>query len=220
MWAVWGGLTLAAAAQSIGALFSQILGVRTPLNPWPALAADPSWRGFGITLAGPVHLAFLILSYSIAVPVYRSFGWSKWPRWYDWGLISLAASFILAQARDLIVLYPDQMTQPGRLLPWLTDPLLLLLLVLAFVLWRSAGGLDGGLTGLCWGFYGLGAFLTLFGDFCSWLAWSQRLNQEQVSFVQWYIWIPAYGCFALGPALQLEAMRYARKGLHQLRRAG
>lgn len=220
MWAVWGGLTVAAVSQAVGAVFSQIVGVDTPLNPWPALASDPSWRAFGITLGGPVHLALLLVSFAIAVPVYRSFGWRTPPRWHDWGVVLLAASYVAMQARDLVLSYPEELRRPARLLSWLMDPLLVVLLILAFVLWRSAGSLEGGLTGLCWGCYGLGILLTLLGNFANWTVWSQRLKWSDASVISWYIWIPAYAGFALGPALQVEAIRFVMQRRGSTKRAG
>ncbi|MBL0157318.1 MAG: hypothetical protein IPP47_09495 [Bryobacterales bacterium] len=151
MWAVWAGLTLAAGAQLAGTAIAQILAARTPLNPWPVLAADPMVRGFGVTLAGPVHLSLLLVSFGLAIAVHRSLGWHGRLRWHDVVMILAATAFVVRQAWDLVALYPEQMQTPRRIVPWLTDPLLLVLLILALVLWRTAGSLRGGLNGLCWG---------------------------------------------------------------------
>lgn len=210
MWAVWGGLTCAAAAQLAGAVIAQILSVRTPLNPWPALAGNAFVRGLGVTCAGPVHLSLLLLSFALAITVHRSFGWSGRLRWYDWPVILIVAGLTGRQTRDLLVLYPEQMTGPARLVQWLTDPLLLVLLILVAFLWRAAGSRQGGLAGLCWGFYGLGILLTALGDFSLWTVWSGHLKVEDASLVSWFVWLPAYGAFALGPACQVEAVELAR----------
>jgi hypothetical protein len=211
MWAVWGGLTAAAAAQLTGSVIAQVLSARTPLNPWPQLAGNAELRGFGVACAGPLHLSLLLLSFALAIAVHRSFGWRGRLRWYDWAVILAVAAFTGRQARDLFVLYPDQMTSAVRMIPWLTDPLLLVLMVLALILWRSAGSMRGGLTGLCWGFYGLGILLTAVGDLALWTVWSGHLKTQDASLVSWLVWLPAYGAFALGPACQLEAVRLARR---------
>ncbi len=211
MWAVWGGLTSAAAAQLTGSVIAQVLSARTPLNPWPELAGSAALRGFGVACAGQLHLSLLLISFALAIAVHRSFGWRGRLRWYDLAMILAVAGFTGRQAWDLFVLYPDQMTSPARMIPWLTDPLLLVLLILALVLWRTAGSMQGGLTGLCWGFYGLGIVLTAVGDFSIWTIWSGHLKMQDASLVSWFVWLPAYAAFALGPACQVEAVRLARR---------
>jgi hypothetical protein len=211
MGAVWAGLTVAALAQLSGAIIAQILAVHTPLNPWPGLASDPMVRGFGVTLAGPVHLSLLLVSFGLAIAVHRSLGWHGQLRWPDFAMILATAAFVGRQAWEMVVLYSDQLHTPRRIVPWLTDPLLLVLLVLALVLWRSAGSMRGGLNGFCWGSYALGILLTAAGDCAMWTVWSQHMRLMDASLVSWFVWMPAYGAFALGPACQMEAVRLARR---------
>ncbi|MBI5084928.1 MAG: hypothetical protein HZB13_10080 [Acidobacteria bacterium] len=207
MWTAWACLTLAGVSRLTGDLIAQVFSAATPLNPFPQYAANANLHEIGLTFAGPVHLLFLLLGCRVAIQVHRSVGWRSRLRPSDYLFATPIAMHVLKQVWDLFVLYPGEFSLPMRIIRWLTDPLLLILFLVALVLWRTTREHSGGLVGLCWGFYAAGVFFTAMGDVALWAVESSVVHWIPASFISWYIWFPASAAFALAPACQVEALR-------------
>src|SRR5207237_7601 len=78
----------------------------------------------------------------------------------------------------------------------------------ALLLFRSVRRMGGGWIGKCYAAFSAGVFLILLGDAAIWAtAWGYL--PWPWSALTWFVWIPAAGAFALGPAYPLEAMQQA-----------
>ncbi|MBI5281911.1 MAG: hypothetical protein HY858_09535 [Candidatus Solibacter usitatus] len=207
MWTAWACLTLAGLSRLAGDFIAQVLTAFTPLNPLPQYAANANLHEIGLTFAGPVHLLFLLLACRVAIQVYRSVGWRAKIRPLDYLFVAPIAAHVLQQGWDLFVLYPGEFSLPMRIALWLTDPLLLILSILALILWRTVREHSGGLVGMCWGFYAAGVFLTVIGDIALWAVEAGVVHWIPASFISSYVWFPAATAFVLAPACQVEALR-------------
>ena len=89
-------------------------------------------------------------------------------------------------------------------LSWSSDPLLLMLLVVAVLIWRSMANLGCGLLANCWRSYVIAIALTSLGAASSWCLdcsvtpWWTNLG--------WYVWFVADATYALAPAFQAAAL--------------
>lgn len=213
MWASWGCLTLAGAVRTTGVVVAHILTAPAWLNPLPDWVGREPLRGIGLMLTGPGHVLFVVLAMAIALQVYWSEGWKAGLRRVDWIALGAVGLYVLRQMYELVFVYREEFVrEPYKLWNWVTDPLILVALGLALLLYRTSGGYgSGGLVGRCWAMYALGLFLSAMGDMALWLEWSGRLTWSQISLLTWYIWYPAAAAYAAGPALQWEAARSARR---------
>jgi hypothetical protein len=94
-------------------------------------------------------------------------------------------------------------------LGWITDPLLCIVLLEALLLRRMVMKMGGGLVERCWTSYSVAILLTAAGDLAFWLL-GFRVRGDAVA-LSWLVWYPAAAAYALGPAWQLEAIRYAER---------
>jgi hypothetical protein len=87
---------------------------------------------------------------------------------------------------------------------WTSDPLLVLLLIVAVFIRRSVVNLGYGMIANCWRSYVAGIALTSLGNASLWcLACS---SFPIWSSLGWYVWLMADAAFALGPAYQVAAI--------------
>jgi hypothetical protein len=127
-------------------------------------------------------------------------------------LLTAFAAYCIREGMDLVAALRMGKQPPLReILLWPVDPVLWLLLAEAILLHRSVQRTGMGLIGRCWRTFSAGIFLVLLGDVMIW-ATAYGYLPWPWSSLQWYVWMPASASFALAPAYQLEAIRWASSG--------
>jgi hypothetical protein len=161
----------------------------------------------GEVAGGPLSMIFLAVALSRVLQVQRRFGVLRGLTRTDLLLIGLIVAFTLGEIAN-IVRYLGPSYQPPSLtkvILWLSDPLLSLLLVQAVLIRRSVISVGLGLISQCWGMYVIAVVATLAGDASIWAS-GQGLLSEPLIALTWYIWFFAAAAFASAPAYQLAAM--------------
>ena len=206
----WTLIASSAGCQLIGMVCSQILGVQSRINPLLLLPKGgyliPLMRNIGLLAGGTFRFAFLAGGMHFALKAYKQSGLAVRRRWMDWGVSVVFAVFLLRNVVDVVVAIRAGKS-PGiwELLGWPVDPLLLVLLLQALPLIRSAGRMGNGRIGLCWKAFSAGIFMTALGDVGLW-AVNYGYLPWPWSSVTWYLWLPAAAAFARAPAFQLEVI--------------
>jgi len=214
----WLLIMLAAGADLLGNVCSQVLGAYTALNPlmhtaagWPAPAIKVLGR-VGLLLGGPFQMTLLACGLSFVLRAYRRSG--LFPNLARWTVL-LAGTLVLYTVHEAKLL--QALLQTGRvsrgfqLLGWPSDPLLIVLLFEALCILRPVLGTGWGLIAKCWGAFAAGIALHALGDILLMAAWQGNLPQA-ASTLGWYAWFLAAAAYALGPAYQLEAFRRVLQG--------
>lgn len=210
----WRLIAASALFDLAGTLGIQIFGVKTILNP---LSFTPSWSrtlsneilAVGHVLQGPCRFVLLAVGLACVLHLYRDSGFLGRLRVRDWALVCGFALYCLRELLDLLAaLARGKHPGWGEMLLWPLDPMLCLLLAEALLLHRSVQTTGLGLIGRCWRTFSSGIFLILLGDAILWAEAYGYLPWPWNS-VGWTIWIPAAAAFALAPAYQLEAIRWA-----------
>ena len=125
-------------------------------------------------------------------------------------MLALIGAYVVREARDVVAaIHAGARLSVGVVFGWPVDPLLLVLLGEAMLLNRSVKHMGEGWIGRCWSAFSIGIFLVSLGDVAIWAA-SWGFLPWPWSGLQWYVWIPAAGAFAVAPAYQLEAIYHAR----------
>ena len=148
----------------------------------------------------------------LVLRVYRRAGFLARFTARDWLLLAPFAAFVIREGTDVVAaINHGRRLGSAELLHLPVDPLLLVLLGEALLLFRSVRMMGGGWIGKCYAAFSAGIFLVLLGNAAIWAtAWGYL--PWPWSALGWYVWIPAAGAFALGPAYQLEAMQHATSG--------
>jgi hypothetical protein len=219
--AAWQLIAASAAFDLTGSLAVQVLGVDTALNPlsylsWWSKAIATSIVQAGHILGGPCRFILLAAGLVRVLKLYRESGFMGRLRVLDWALLAGFAAYCVDELGGVVVAV-QQGKEPAwsEVLRWPVDPILCLLLAEALLLHRSVERTGPGLIGRCWGTYSCGIVLVLLGDVASW-ATSYGYLPWPWSAIAWYVWAPAAAAFALAPAYQLEAIRYASSGRSEL----
>jgi hypothetical protein len=184
-----------------------------PLRPaWFLISGSAVANLTGVSLAAPGRDAAMVLSGAVrfallaaglyqVLRVYRRFGFLTRLRAFDWALLTIPAAYAVYRIVNFEL--------SAR---WAVDPLLACLLAEALLLFRSVRGMGQSWISRCWGSYSSGIFLTSVGNIGLWLA------GPMLGSLTWYAWLPAAAAFAVAPAYQLEAIRYATVGERMLLR--
>ena len=161
----------------------------------------------GEVVGGPLSMIFLAVALSRVLQVQRRFGVLRGLTRTDLLLIGLIVAFMLGEIANIVrYLGPSYQPPPlTKVILWLSDPLLSLLLVQAVLIRRSVINVGLGLISQCWGMYVIAVVTTLAGDASIWAS-SQGLLSEPLIALTWYIWFFAAAAFASAPAYQLAAM--------------
>jgi hypothetical protein len=207
-----------AGCQLVGTVYSQILGVSSRLNPLTRQQGQAEWaislaRHIGLTVGGPFRFSLLAGGLFLALMAYRRAGFAGRLAPLDWAVLVGFGAYIARNVVDVATaMQTGKKPDIWEMLGWLTDPLLLLLLVEALLLFRSAQEMAAGRIGRCWKAFAAGVFLTSLGDVGMWAANYGYLPWPWNS-VTWYLWLPAAAAFARAPAFQVEVIREAATGL-------
>jgi hypothetical protein len=211
MRSAWALITLSAACATAAAILVQFLSVPSVLNPLVRLSATPEpWLRecgtVGHLLGGPARFALLAVGLYGALRAYRRAGFLGRLRWPDVVVLAIFTAYL---ARNLVdVVAAHRAFGWAEVAGWPTDPLLLVLLVEGMLLRRSVQQMGRGRVGYCWTAFSLGVFLTAAGDVGGWAEAYGYLPYPWSAAV-WFVWLPAAVCFAVAPAYQLEALRFA-----------
>jgi len=214
----WLLLAAAASFHFLGILMSEVLGVRSRLNPlmlWrdaPVNLID-GLRALGLTVGGPLRWLFLACGLFVALQIYRRSGLLGRLKQTDWLLAVVTAAYLLLEAGGVIAaMRTGKVFSLLQQINWLNDPLLLVLLMEAILIRRSVFASGGGLVGRCWWAYMLAIAFTCGGDLGLW-ATAYAYVPWPVEAASWHIWFIASALFALGPAYQLETARRIHRSL-------
>jgi hypothetical protein len=127
----------------------------------------------------------------------------------DFVVLAAFFIFLIRNVVDVVrAVHAGKQPQIWEILGWPVDPLLLVLLIEGFFLFRSSRHLGAGRIGLCWSALSAAVFLTALGDVGSWAA-NYGYIPWPWSSLTWYVWLPAAAAFARAPAFQLEVIRHA-----------
>jgi hypothetical protein len=209
----WLLIGLSAACDLCGAIAAQALG-----DPGLRLLAyvpglPPSVPGIarqcGLVLGGACRFALLTAGLLAALKIYRKAAFLGRLKAPDWVLLAVFGGYIVREAADLVAAIRAG-RHPGffEAIGWPVDPLLALLLAEALLLFRSTQRMGSGWISSCWRAFSVGIVLILLGDAAIWAAAYGYLPWPW-SALEWFVWTPAAGAFALGPAYQLEAIQHA-----------
>jgi hypothetical protein len=216
MLAAWRMIAASALCDLVGTLGVNVLGTGTTLNPltrfdwWPK-SLGVSIVAVGRILQGPCRFALLAAGLFCVLRLYRVSGFLGRLRLIDWALVGAFAAYCGREAFDLVRFWPTPPPDWRVMSLWPVDPLLCLLLAEALLLHRSVQRTGMGLIGRCWRTFTAGILLVLLGDTFIW-AKAYGYLPWPWSSLGWYVWIPAAASFALAPAYQLEAIRWASSG--------
>jgi GNAT superfamily N-acetyltransferase len=209
MLAAWRLIGLASFFDLAGSLGVQLLGSRISVFPKQVTFLISQT---GYILQGPCRFILLAAGLFAVLRIYREAGFLGRLRLTDWALAGVFAAYCVREALDLIAQFhkgkPFSWLEAAR---WPVDPTLCLLLAEALLLHRSVQRTGVGLIGRCWRMYSAGILLVLLGDAIVWAEAYGYLVWPWNS-IGWYVWIPAAAAFALAPAYQLEAIKWANSG--------
>lgn len=211
----WRLISFSAGFDLAGTVLIQVLAVKSVLNPlshatWWSDPAAAAIRQVGLVMAGSCRFVLLAAGLFWVVRVYRRSGFLARLQKVDWIVLTLIGAYVVREFRDVVVaIQAGARPSLGVVLGWPVDPLLLVLLGEAMLLNRSVKQMGAGWIGRCWNAFSIGIFLVSFGDVAIWAA-SWGFLPWPWSALQWYVWIPVAGAFAVAPAYQLEAIYHAR----------
>jgi hypothetical protein len=206
----WQLISASALADLAGTLGVQVFG-SSRLAFW-SKPVTASIAATGFVLQGPLRFALLAAGLLTVLGLYRESGFLGRLRLTDWALVGGFAAYCVREVVDLIPYF--QKGKPfvwSEAALWPVDPILCVLLAEALLLHRSVQRTGIGLIGRCWRTFSSGILLVLLGDAFLWATNYGYLLWPWTS-LGWYVWIPAAASFALAPAYQLEAIRWASSG--------
>jgi hypothetical protein len=210
----WVFICLSAACAAAGALYSQVVGTRSPLNPFTGMAnwsqqSAADLRQTGLVLGGTFRFALLACGLYFATTTYRRAGLLGKLRLADRLLMGCLAVYVVLEFRDLaLAMQRGRRPDVFEIMMWPVDPLLWVLVGQALLVLRSVRGTGMGWIGRCWTACAAAVLATLAGDVGLWFVTRGYLPWPWSSLT-WFIWLPAAGAFALAPAYQWEAIQHA-----------
>lgn len=210
----WIWISLSALCHVLAAACSQVLSLRSWINPLAHLpdfpdfndAAAQSVRQLGHILGGLFRYGLLAAGLFSALKAHRQAGLLGRLRVTDWALLAAAGAYVVWEFAGVVTAVRNG-KHPSLLemASWPVDPLLVLLFAEALLMSRSVREMGTGWISRCWRCYSIGVFLVLLGDLGLWLTAYAYLPWPWNSVV-WYVWLPAACAFALAPAYQLETI--------------
>jgi hypothetical protein len=217
MYPAWLCISGSAAFNLSGVLLRQVLSVESRINP---LAGSSSWspalasclERFGHLLGGTGRFALLSAGLWMVLGVYRKQGLVARLKAIDWAFGALAAAYVVRDLVDMVAASKYRSLDAVELISGATDPLLLLLLVVCALLYRSNRRMGAGAISRCWNAFALGIVLVSIGVGARWAVNWGYLPWPYDSLF-WYVWLPADAAFALAPVYQLQAMDQASLAL-------
>jgi hypothetical protein len=170
---------------------------------------SPATREWGFVLGGPVALLCLAFGLSKVVALLRRHHWAAELARHDWFIVTLTVLMLL---RHFFEIYQDLLQHGLRSYPtaflWLTEPLLLLVVMQSLAVRRSAVRMGSGLIVRCWSALAAANFLIALGDLQAWAHRTFTLPEALLAFSD-PLWVAAGIVGALAPAFQIAASSLA-----------
>ena len=216
----WLLIMISASCHVIGMTISHWLCLDSDLNPLFAL--NVSWyktaaailRPLGFFIGGPLHIVVLAGGLYLPLRLCRLYGVRAELKKIDWVILCGVLAYTVRVAYVVIHLRIGN-GQPIRLsdvMNWTGDPMLCVLLFLAFFLRRSVAQMGWGYVTKCWGAYVAAILGTSLASMAMWAVNFSIVPYPESAFT-WYIWPLIYTAYALGPIYQIEAARVAQERL-------
>ena len=205
LYRAWFLLTLASGAHLTGRLLSQVVF---------QAASDRHTSGIvqqaGILIGGPLQMSLLLGGLAcVALTCWRS-GLLTRLSLPDIPLITLAGASTLHTMYEIwLFIDAGKPITWAQALAWPSDPLVVMLLLLAIVIRRSVASMGHGMIASCWRSYVIAVSLIALGDAGLWLMRTPYIPWH-LTTLSWYVWFLADAAFALGPAHQVVALERAR----------
>ena len=198
----WLFLFLASATHVSGRLISQFL-FRIPGHELGQALYEA-----GVFLGGPAQMFLMLFGLFSVARFFRRSGIIRRPTAFDYVLIVLAAANALHTVYEIREYIAGNQALPwAQVLKWPTDPLVIVLLMIAIPIHRSVASMGRGFIASCWGAYVGAIMFVSLGDVSLWL---MRTTNWNITTLGWYTWFLADAAFALGPAYQVAAIHRAR----------
>ena len=211
----WRLIAISAGCNLASAMCIQFLSTDLALNPlrnfgWWSHSTANMIRLAGFALGGPFRFALLSGGLAWVLRVYRKSGFLSRLKAMDWIVLTFVGLYAVVEMGGVAVaIHRGKHPSAIEVLCWPTDTLLWLLLSQGLLLYRSVQEMGHGWIGRCWQSLSIGVFLVTLADFCEWgMSWGYI--PWPWNSLQWCIWIPAAGAFALAPLYQWEAILQAR----------
>ncbi len=199
----WFWLLLASIAHFTG----RMLGL--PGSETAAATQFVTMKELSEAVGGPIQMSLLFAGLANVAVHCRKLGILRRLRRIDYALLLLLAGLSVRTYFGI-----SAYTSAGKpvtwvvALLWTSDPLLILLLAIAVIIYRSASNLGHGMIANCWRSFVAAIFLTSLGSASTW-CFDCTVTPLWTS-LGWYVWLFADAAFALGPAFQLAALERAR----------
>lgn len=211
----WALITLSAGCHTLNALFAQILGQDSGLNPLSMSGSHgdliASLREFGVLVGGPIQMLVLAEGLFLVLRAYKRLGLLVTKlKTLDYALLGAVGAYTAIHLYEVAQLLGEPASL-SHVIGWASDPLLTILLVEAVFLRRSVADAGWGLLSKCWGAFCAAILITSVGNMGIWAVWKGYLAPPWDS-VTWFVWFLASAAYALGPAYHMEALRTARRG--------
>jgi hypothetical protein len=194
----WLLITLSFALRLSGTVLAHLLKINSLL--------------LGQVIGGPGAMVLLAGGLLLVLRVYRQLDMLAHLTVLDYVLVGGVTAYTIRFLYDLLGWLGEGPVSVLKVVNWLSDPLLSLLLFEAIYIRRSVIRMGPGLISRCWGAFTAGIFFTSVGDMGLWAVAQGYLNWPQSSFT-WYVWFLACAAYALGPAYQAQAMSRASEEL-------
>ncbi len=215
LYMTWRLVGASAACEVVSSLAVQIFTPQSRFNP---LVQLPVWtKGLhdalvkvGFLTGGSMRFSLMAAGLLYAVRVYRRSGFLGHFTWRDRSLLLISGAYVVREFRDLwIALLHGRKPPWSEVLGWPVDPLLLLLLAEALLLYRSTQRMGTGWVGRSWVAFSVGIAFVVTGDSMNW-AKAYGYLKYPWSSVEWYIWLPPSAAFTLAPLYQWDVIQKAR----------
>jgi hypothetical protein len=216
----WLLIMISAVCHVVGMSISHLLCMDSYINP--LYVFKDSWYNsasvvllpVGTFIGGPLHMFALAGGLFLALRLCQQFGIHGKLKGLDWVVLGIVVAYTMRVAYVLVRLRikSPQPLHLGEAVTWLNDPLLCVLLFLAFFLRRRVVQMGPSYVAECWGAYVVAILGTSMASMATWAADFGFLPYPERA-VLWYIWPVIYAAYALGPIYQVEASRVARARL-------
>lgn len=199
----WTFLSFAAGAHFAGRLLQTVdLG---------ALSTGPALHELGEVIGGPVQFAMLLVGLIRAAGSLRQLGVFRHLTRTDYLLFAVVGALTVRTFFGIYhFVHAGKIILWARVILWTSDPLLLMLLIVAVFIRRSALNLGHGMIAKCWRSYVAAVVLTSLADASLWCFSCSTFPMW--NSLGWYVWLIADAAFALGPAYQIAAVERVRAG--------
>ncbi len=162
-------------------------------------------RDVGTAIGGPLQMVLLLCGLSQFAKYSSDIGLFRRMTKTDYALLAIVAGFGIRTVYGISAyLNAGKAVTWTRVVSWLSDPLLLLLLVVAVLLRRSVAPLGAGMIANCWRSFIVAIVLTSAASASSWCL-DCTVTPVWTS-IGWFVWFAADAAFAMGPALQVAAV--------------